>query len=95
MSRKYKIRDQDKLYFITFTVINWIDFFIRNEYKDIFLKSLEHCQINKGLEIYAYCIMTSHIHLIIGRDGDDNMEDIIRDLKSYTSKRFRILLENK
>jgi putative transposase len=95
MSRKYKIRDQDKLYFVTFTVINWIDFFIRNEYKDIFLKSLEHCQINKGLEIYAYCIMTSHIHLIIGRDGDDNMEDIIRDLKSYTSKRFRILLENK
>jgi len=29
MSRKYKIRDQNKLYFMTFTVINWIDIFIR------------------------------------------------------------------
>jgi hypothetical protein len=25
MSRKYKIRDQDKLYFVTFTVIQWLD----------------------------------------------------------------------
>ncbi len=25
MSRKYKIRDQDKLYFVTFTVIKWLD----------------------------------------------------------------------
>ena len=27
MSRKYKIRDQDKLYFVTFTVIQWLDVF--------------------------------------------------------------------
>lgn len=40
MSRKYKIRDQDKLYFVTFTVINWLDVFIRREYKHIFLESI-------------------------------------------------------
>ena len=41
MSRKYKIRDQDKLYFVTFTVIAWLDVFIRQEYRDIFLDSLK------------------------------------------------------
>ena len=51
MSRKYKIRDQESLYFITLSVIQWIDGFTRNEYKDIFLESLKHCHREKGLEI--------------------------------------------
>jgi len=33
MSRKYKFGDSSKLYFISFAVINWIDLFIRKEYK--------------------------------------------------------------
>ena len=35
MSGGYKFRDQDELYFISFAVVNWIDLFIRNEYKEI------------------------------------------------------------
>ncbi|MBC7391474.1 MAG: transposase [Opitutaceae bacterium] len=37
------------------------------------------------MELYAWCIMTSHVHLIIGTCGD-KMEDIIRDMKRHTSK---------
>jgi putative transposase len=85
MSRKYKIRDQDKLYFVTFTVIGWLDVFIRKGYRDIFLDSLKYCQQHKGLEVCAYCIMSSHIHLIIGRHGDPALEAIIRDLKKFTA----------
>jgi putative transposase len=85
MSRKYKIRDQEKLYFVTFTVVEWIDLFTRQEYRDIFLNSLRYCQANKGLELCAYCIMSSHIHLILGRNGESKLEDIIIDLKKFTS----------
>jgi putative transposase len=92
MSRKYKFRDIDKLYFVTFAVINWIDLFIRNEYKDILLKSFEHCIANKGLELYAYCIMTSHAHMIIGTNKEP-MEDIMRDLKRHTSETLRKAIE--
>lgn len=92
MSRKYKFRDNDKLYFVTFAVINWIDLFIRNEYKDILLKSFEHCISKKGLELYAYCIMTSHVHLIIGSNKEP-MEDIIRDMKRHTSETLRKAIE--
>jgi putative transposase len=86
MSRNYKFRDQEKLYFVTFTVINWIDVFIRPQYKNIIVDSLNYCSKNKGLEVYAWCIMTSHVHLIIGTIGDNKMEDIVRDLKRHTSK---------
>lgn len=89
MSRKYKIFDQDRLYFVTFTVVHWLDVFIRKEYKDIFLDSLRYCQRNKGLEVCAYCIMSSHVHMIIGRNKEPRLEDIIRDIKKFTS--FKIV----
>jgi putative transposase len=85
VSRNYKIRDQNKLYFISFATVNWIDVFVRPTYNDIVVDSLNYCIENKGLEVYGWCIMTSHIHLIIGSEGS-KMEDIIRDLKKHTSK---------
>jgi putative transposase len=94
MSRKYKIRDQQKLYFVTFTVINWIDVFIRDEYRKIFINSVKYCQKNKGLEVYAYCIMSSHVHMIIGTQGSNPLEYIIRDLKSFTSRHIRKAIED-
>ena len=94
MSRKYKIRDQDKLYFVTFTVIDWLDVFIRREYRDIFLDSLRYCQKNKGLEVCAYCIMSSHVHMIIGRHGEPSLESIIRDIKKYTAVKIIEAINN-
>ena len=84
MSFSYQIHDQYAVHFVTFTVHQWVDVFTRNEYKDILLESLRFCQERKGLEIYAWVIMTNHIHLIIGsREG--KLSDIIRDFKKYTS----------
>jgi REP element-mobilizing transposase RayT len=49
------------------------------------MESLRYCQQYKGLDLYAYCIMTSHVHMIIGRLGQGTLEGIIRDIKKYTS----------
>lgn len=49
MSRNYKFRDQQKLYFVSFATVNWVDVFIRRQYKDIFVDSLQYCQKNKGV----------------------------------------------
>jgi len=94
MGRKYRIHDQQELYFVTFTVVNWVDVFIRDDYRQIVVDSIKYCQQNKGLQIYAWCIMTSHVHLIIGTDGSKKLEAIIRDLKSFTSRHMRLAIEN-
>ncbi len=88
MSRKYKFCDPNELYFVTYTLIYWIDLFIRNEYKDIMLASWRHCQQFKGLDIYGWCIMTSHVHMIIGASGN-RPENIMRDMKRHTSEKLR------
>jgi REP element-mobilizing transposase RayT len=89
MGRKFKIRDQEKLYFVTFTIVNWIDVYIRNIYREIIIDDLKYCQENKGLIVSAWCIMTSHVHLIIGTQEGYLIEDAIRDLKSCTSRNSR------
>jgi len=92
MSRKYKFRDNSQLYFVSFATVNWIDVFIRNEYKEVLLDSLRFCQLNKDLELYAWCIMTSHVHLIIGSRGTP-MEYIMRDFKSFTSTKLKKVIK--
>lgn len=93
MGRKYRFHDNSNLYFVTFTVVDWIDVFIRQEYVDIIYDSLKYCQKEKGLDLYAYCIMTNHIHLIIGTENGV-LSDIVRDFKSFTSRHIRKAIEN-
>ncbi|HEY9117664.1 MAG TPA: transposase, partial [Roseivirga sp.] len=93
MGRKYAIRNQEQFYFVTFTVVGWIDVFIRPEYRNIFIDSIKFCQREKGLLVGGWCIMTSHIHLALGTTGKNKLEDIIRDLKSFTSRHIRKYIE--
>lgn len=62
--------------------------FIRNEYKNILIESWKYCQKNKGLNIYAWIIMTSHVHMIIS-SRNNKLENIVRDMKSYTSSKIK------
>ena len=75
----------DYSYFITFTVVGWIDVFTRMDYCDIVINNLKYCQQYKEMELYAYVIMPSHIHLI-ARHKEGKLNEIIRDFKSVTAK---------
>ena len=85
MSRKYKFRNPEALCFVTFTTVNWIDVFTRSLYKDIVVESLNYCIKNKGLIVYAWVIMSNHVHLVIERRSVA-LEDVLQDLKKYTSR---------
>ena len=51
-------------YFITLTVVDWVDVFTRPIYKHIVIDSLRYCQENKRLRIYAWVMMSNHLHLL-------------------------------
>jgi putative transposase len=92
MSRKYKFWDSSQMYFISFATVHWIDVFTRNEYKDELVKSFKFCQEKKGLKIFAWCIMPSHVHMLIS-SHDKPLEDIVRDMKSFTSTQMKKLIK--
>ena len=82
----YNITDQYGMYFVTFTVVGWVDLFTRLECKRILVDALKYCQQNKGLKVHAYVIMSSHVHLILSSSSESKgLSSIIRDYKSHTS----------
>ena len=75
-----------EVYFITDTVVDWVDIFSRPIYRHIIIESLLYCQKEKGLIIYAGVLMTNHMHMIVGSNGANKVSDIMRDFKKFTSK---------
>jgi len=95
MSRKgYIIHNQQAIYYMTFTVVGWIDIFSRQCYRDIIIKSFKYCQKNKGMHLHAYVIMTNHIHLIVSVDEGYSISNFVRDCKKYTAKLILAEIEN-
>ena len=88
MSTKYKATTTEDAYFITITTVGWIDIFTRLNQRYVLTQALEHCQQEKGLEIYAYCIMSSHLHLLCKATNGFILSNVIRDFKKYTSKKI-------
>ncbi|WP_316843085.1 transposase [Pedobacter psychrodurus] len=95
MSRKYKFHNKEGLYFVSFATVYWIDVFVRRLYCDIMVDSLTHCRKNLGLELYCWCIMSSHLHLIFSAKNN-NPDVLLGRIKSYTSKEIvKAIKENK
>jgi len=84
MSSGYQIKNQEGLYYMTFQVINWIDIFTRPVYRDIIIDNLKHCQETKGLQVFAYVVMSNHVH-VIASSTEGKLGDTVRDFKKYTS----------
>jgi REP element-mobilizing transposase RayT len=87
MSSKYKVGDSQIPHFVTFTVVGWVDVFSREYYKEILIESLKFCQLNKGMDLHAWVIMTNHLHMIMS-SRTNHLSDLARDIKKFTSKQI-------
>ncbi|MBI4947361.1 MAG: transposase [Bacteroidetes bacterium] len=92
MSESYKTHS-DGLYFVSFSVVGWMDVFVRREYQDILVDSISFCQKNKELKLFFYCIMPSHVHFITYSENG-SLSDVLRDFKSFTAKKVMDAIEN-
>lgn len=88
MSTKYKATMADTGYFVTITTVGWIDVFTRLKQRYVIINALDYCQKQKGLEIYAYCIMPSHVHMLCKAKEGYLLSNIMRDFKKHTSKQI-------
>lgn len=85
--QKHTIKE-NKTYFLTMTVINWIDVFTRKNHSDTVIQALNYCQKEKGLNIFAFCIMSNHIHMLVNVNEPHELKNVIRDFKKFTSKKI-------
>jgi REP element-mobilizing transposase RayT len=68
------------------TVVDWADVFTRTNNKQTIINALQYCIANKGLNIYASCLMTKHLHLITNCDEPFQFPGVIRDSKRDSAR---------
>lgn len=93
MGEAYQIKNQHAVYFLTFTVVDWVDLFTRQSYRDVLLENLNFYQEQRGLCIYAYVVMSNHMHLIL-QQPVGRLSNTIRDFKKYTSRKMAQMVMN-
>jgi len=85
MTTGCQIKDQEAIYYLTLQVVDWVDVFTRLCYRDIVLDSLRYCQLNKNLQLFAFVVMSNHLHLI-ANSASGELSATLRDFKKFTSK---------
>jgi REP element-mobilizing transposase RayT len=87
MTAGYQINDQEGVYFLTFQIVDWIDVFTRQIYRDIIIDSLNYAIKNKNLQLFAFVIMSNHVHLIV-QSENGQLSGTVRDVKKFTCKKI-------
>ncbi len=85
MKSRYRIIDEEQLYFITSTVQKWIPVFTSEKYFEILIDSFKYSQREKNLKIYSYVILDNHFHSIL---SGNNLRQTISSLKSFTAAKI-------
>lgn len=83
---KFQMHDDVAIYFLTFSVIEWLPVFVSEEACMIITESLNYCHREKNLQINAFVIMPTHCHLIVF-DGDfevPQLQQTLQDMRKFT-----------
>ena len=88
MSEKYKFHNTHGVYFVTSTILHWIDLFTRQPYNELIVESLNTQIKIKGLQVHAWVIMPSHFHAIISRGGKSGFSELMNVFKRTTSQKI-------
>ena len=83
--------EQHSCHYLTFNVVDWIDIFVRPMFKQIIVESLNHFIAKKGLTVYAWCLMSNHLHLMAQTKDGFGLSLLADEFKKFTSK---IILED-
>jgi REP element-mobilizing transposase RayT len=87
MPTGYEMDNPAGMYFLTFTVVDWVDVFTRKCHRDIVTDSLAYCRKEKGLKVWGYVIMSNHMHSILSA-VNGNLPDVVRDFKRHTASKI-------
>ncbi|MET0394545.1 MAG: hypothetical protein ABW019_15475 [Chitinophagaceae bacterium] len=74
--------------FITLQTVDWVDLFIRPVYKQMIVHSLNHFIESKGLVVYAWCLMTHHLHLLAKSDNNNCIADLENEYRAFTTTKL-------
>ncbi len=85
MRTRYKLLDNESIYFITSTIVQWLPVFTSEKYFNILVDAFKHNQLTRQMKILAYVIMDNHFHMLA---AGDNLTRINASIKSFSARRI-------
>lgn len=86
MSRQSRTYSESKVYHIMFRGVNFQDLFEENQDYQKLLETILHVKEEMHFQIYAYCFMTNHVHLVL---REKELKDISLIMKRILTKYSR------
>jgi REP element-mobilizing transposase RayT len=85
---RYGFHSDRSVYFVTFSIVDWLPVFIAEASMRIVTDSLNYCHKNKGLRTNAYVIMPTHMHAILFHQTLDGaeLERVLIDFRKFTGR---------
>lgn len=84
-SNEKPIMPQDACYLLTLNTVDKIDVFVRPAYKQVIVEALNFFVAAHGLSIYSWCLMSSHLHLVVRAKDGTAPAYFERDFKKFTT----------
>jgi REP element-mobilizing transposase RayT len=95
---RYRFHSDGALFYVTFSVVDWLPILISEAACKIVTESLNYCHHQKGLRINAYVIMPTHLHAILfhvdrARRGSPDpagkvLEQVVTDFRKFTGRQL-------
>ncbi|MBI1321265.1 MAG: hypothetical protein GC168_20255 [Candidatus Hydrogenedens sp.] len=88
----YRILPEASVYFVTYSVVQWLPVLVSGDAMGIVADSLKHCHHAKGLRINGYVFMPTHIHAIVFHESHSS-EALRRTLAAFRQFTGRALAD--
>jgi putative transposase len=75
----------DACYSLTLNTVDKIDLFVRPAYKQVIADALNLFIRSQGLNLYSWCLMSCHLHLVLRTKDGAAPAWFERDFKKYTT----------
>ena len=85
--RQNKTSIPNEIYFITFTIQDWHNIFVNDEYCSFVYKWFDYVREKYGNKIHGYAIMPNHIHVLMTvSEKSPNLTILIMNAKRFMAK---------
>jgi putative transposase len=87
---RYRFHADGSLFYVTFTIVDWLPVFIAEPAFRIVVDSLNYCHRHKGLRTNAYVIMPTHLHGIFFHESwqAKALENVLTDFRKFTGRQL-------
>ncbi len=75
-------------FFLTLNTIDCVDVFIRPVYKQVVVHTLNHFIEQDKLNVYAWCLMSNHLRLLVQIDNEDELTRFQQEFKTFTTEKI-------